>query len=625
MTNNKDEKIKVYEQNISDVRNSENPKMSYAGSLTGYASIDKPWRNNFCKNALNFQVPKQSIYDYMFKKAVKMKNATAIEYFSKKISYDEVLDKIEETSKAFKQYGIKEGDIVMALLPSIPESVYTIYALNKIGAIINPIDPRTKEEKLNKYVSEIHPKMIISLDMCIDNVCKVSRENNVDNIVSVSALESLPNVIKKLNKIVEIFKRKGNNFKSCDNDFIEWPDFIKNGKNYAGSTSCKYKENTLAAIIYTGGTTGTKKGVELSNENINSMVQQHASSGIPFEEGQRFLDFLPPFIAYGLVMAIHMPMSFGFTTNMVPIFEPKDFPKLILKNKPAYVFASPVHYESLLKYKGNKDLSFLTVPVSGGDSMTAEFEKQVDEELSKDNCPAKLGQGLGMTEAGGTISVPIPGKIKIGSVGTPFPNTIVSIFDPISQKELKYFEKGEICFTGPSLMKQYYNNPEETQKVLKKHEDGLVWLHTGDIGYIDDEGYLFHVDRIKRIINRGGLKVYPSEVEKIIKKDDNVSSCIVIGLSNEKERHVPIAHVVLKDDSIKMKTEENILINCDKVLDSESIPYGIKVRESIPYTLNGKVDYKALEDEGYDGIDYSSEIILNKTKSEEKEKIKTRK
>jgi long-chain acyl-CoA synthetase len=575
--------------------------------LTGFASIDKPWQQYFSKQAIDFNLQSQTMYDYMLKNAVRMKNATALNYYGTNISYGEVIEKIEACTKAFKQVGVDKGDIVTVLMPSSPEAVYIIYALNKIGATINPIDPRIKEEKLTKLLDEINPKMIVTLDLCSEVINQATKNHNVDNVVTVSAIESLPYGIRIINKCLENLKKYKTN-SHFDKPFIKWEDFINNGKSYKGKTDYAYDFDRTAAIIYTGGTTGSKKGVKLSNNNINSMVEQHRLSGIPFNAGQKFLDFLPPFISYGLVMAIHMPLSFGFETNMVPVFTPKDFPKLILKSKPAYVFASPVHYESLLNYTRKKDLSFLKVPVSGGDSMSAEFEQKVDDELKKCHCSSQLGQGLGMTEAGGTMSVPIPNKIRVGSVGVPFANTVVSVFDISTGKELPYYEKGELCFYGPSLMEEYLNNPEETQNVLHKHADGKIWLHTGDIGYIDEDGYVYHIDRIKRIINRGGLKVYPSEVEKIVSMQENVKQCIVVGVDNECERHVPIAHIVIDSMADKNVVESEIINICQHKLDDESIPFGIKVRDSIPYTLNCKVDYNALAAEGYDGVDFIDEV-----------------
>lgn len=575
--------------------------------LTGKPSIDKPWQQHFSQQAIDFKLDNETIYNYMLKNAKKMQNACAIRYFDTKISYNTLLAKIESTAKAFKNMGIEKGDIVTALLPSSPEAVYTIYALNRLGAIINPIDPRIKEDKLIKCLKEINPKLIVTLDLCSELISNASKNLNIDKIVSVSAIESLPYGIRKMNGFVEGLK--GHKVNSTpDNRFITWQNFINQGKNCIDKIDYEYDFDRTAAIIYTGGTTGTKKGVKLSNNNINAMVKQHELSGIPFHAGQKFLDFLPPFIAYGLVMAIHMPLSFGFETNMIPVFEPKDFPKLILKSKPAYVFASPVHYEALMNYKRKKDLSFLIVPVSGGDSMTAEFEERVNEEFARSNCKSKLGQGLGMTEAGGTMSVPIPKKIKAGSVGVPFANTLVSVFDVTTGKELSYYEKGELCFFGPSLMSEYLNNPEETSNVLRKHEDGKIWLHTGDIGYMDEEGYVYHVDRIKRIINRGGLKVYPSEVEKTILLHPNVHQCVVVSVDNEEERHVPIAHIILNDYSNILQTELEILDVCERKLDPESIPFGIRVRNDIPYTLNGKVDYKKLESDAYCEVDLSQDI-----------------
>lgn len=589
------------------------------GPPVGIPSIDKTWLKNFDETVVgNFSLDKMTMYQYMKQNVEKYpSNATTISFLGKKITNKELLRKIDDVTRALLALGVKKNDKVLLLLPSCPEAVYTVYALNRIGAVACPIEPMIKENNLDKTIEDIKPNLIISLDMCLPLVNKYC-DSKKRKVVSLSPVNSALFPIKMIFKC----KEKGftdYSYLSNFNNFIEWNDFLADGSNYNGHLPNECSDDNLAAIIYTGGTTGRKKGVKLSNYSINAMVHQHLSSGIPFQRGQKFLDFLPPFIVYGLVMAIHMPISLGFETLMVPMFKPKDFPELILKSKSEYIFASPVHYEELLKYTAfhDVDLSFIKLPVSGGDSMTMEFEEKVNEELVRCKANCKLGQGLGMSEAGGTIAVPFPGKVKLGSVGLPFHNTLIGIFEPGTDIEKGFYESGELCFSGPSIMQEYLNNKEETDLVLRKHSDGSLWLHTQDIAHIDEDGYLFFSSRIKRIINRGGLKVYPQAVEKVILKNKNVRNCVCVGVYNAIERHVPIVHLILNDDSKKEETLKELVSLCEQELETESIPYGYVIWDELPYTLNGKVDALSLE--------YTNEDDIIRTTSINHDKIKTKK
>jgi long-chain acyl-CoA synthetase len=367
-------------------------------------------------------------------------------------------------------------------------------------------------------------------------------------------------------------------------------------------------ENDVAAIIYTGGTTGVKKGVKLTNKNFNSLAYYHQICGIPHSHGQKMLNFMPPFIAYGVVDGMHMPLCVGWTIDMQPKFEFCDFPKTVEKGKYNILMASPVHYEFMQKYKSNKDFSFLDMAISGGDSMSKEFEIKMNKWFKEHNSDVVLGQGLGMTEASSVMTLPFPNKIKTGSVGFPFSITNMGIFEPGTTNEVVGNELGEICFYGDTIMKGYLNNSDDEKKVLIEHEDGKKWLHSGDIGFIDDEGYVFIVNRIKRIINRNGLKVFPSEIEKIAMKHPNVDMAVAVGVENEKERNVPILHLSLKNIEETNKTINEIIDMCRETFFEEYIPYGIKIRTQFPYTDNGKMDYIKLASEQYEGVIITKKI-----------------
>ncbi|MBQ0135366.1 MAG: long-chain fatty acid--CoA ligase, partial [Oscillospiraceae bacterium] len=375
----------------------------------------------------------------------------------------------------------------------------------------------------------------------------------------------------------------------------------------------EYKENKPVAIIYTSGTTGVPKGAQLTHDSINAVAFQYRYP-FPYNRGDRFLDIMPPFIAYGLSCGIHMPLTLGLTLVIIPAFVPEEFPNYILKYKPNFFMGVPAHFEYIVTSEKMKDvdLSFVKVAAMGGDALNPDLELAIDKFLKDHNSSSKVYKGYGMTEmsaaAASTLSC-INGE-KFGSVGVPFQHNVVSVFEPGTDHELKYGEIGEFCICGPGMMYGYFNNDEETDKVLIKHSDGKIWAHTQDVGYIDEEGFIYFKDRIKRIFVRpDGHNVWPSVIESTVIKHDAVKDCAVVGLPNPKGKNgkIPAAFVVLKDgvERDKAEIEKELREICLKEIperDGALLYYFI---DEIPHTPIGKVDYRALENGDWEIGEYS--------------------
>ena len=373
--------------------------------------------------------------------------------------------------------------------------------------------------------------------------------------------------------------------------------FVKDNSTFESSS---FDENHPAVFVYTSGTTGVPKGVKLSDAALNSVAVQMGYMGI-FNEGKPFLNIMPPFIAYGVTCGIHLPLCNGMKVVVVPNFSPDKFGDLVKKYKPASIMGVPAFYEALAQSKSivNMDLSFIECAGVGGDSFNISAEKKVNDFLANHNVPYKISKGYGMTEICSAAVACFAGYNKLGSVGIPFAQNVVSIFNPDTCEECTYNQDGEICFQVPSQMIEYHKNEEETKNILQIHSDGSSWIHSGDFGHMDEDGYVFIVGRIKRIIVRpDGHNVWPSVIENVLSEHEKIERCAVVAAnsSNRKNGRYPVAFVEpIDDDYDEEKLRKELFdLQSVKIHERESAEKIYFIKE-IPFTNVGKVDYQALE------------------------------
>ena len=572
---------------------------------TGYPSIDRPWEKYYSNSVLNFDFPKTTMYRCIYNNNAKCQNRIAMEYFGRSFSYRELFVQIDNTAKALVALGVKKSDIITIAMPTTPETVYLIYAISKIGAIANMIDPRTSKEGIYQYTREAKSKLFVTIDVCYKKIRGITKKTDIDTIISVSAGDSLPVSMYCAYKTSELFEfATHKKEKIVENEsLLKWDTFIKRKDEVTEIE--ENKDGTLpVAILHTGGTTGTPKGVVLSSECFNTIAYQYKLSGMHAFPGQRFLDIMPPFIAYGVGAGLHMPFVVGMTSILVPKFEPKKFPEMIKKLQPNHMAGVPSHWGNVLESKvlKNVDLSYLITPAVGGDAMNLALEKRANVFLNRHRAPNNIIKGYGITEQCSLATACVNDINAVGSVGIPLPQNIISIFDPDSGKELQYDQQGEVCIYGPTTMLGYFNNKKATDEMIRKHEDGRRWIHTGDLGYMDENGMLYIEGRIKRMIIRNdGFKVFPFTIENAIKTHKDVEDCIVVGVrdSDYSQGCLPKAHIILKPQHKKTERtiKKELVELCQKKLPEYSQPTDFKFREKFPYTLIGKVDFMALQEE----------------------------
>ena len=554
----------------------------------------EPWYKYYDKGG-KIEYPDLSIYQLIEKTCNAYPNNYAFEYYGNRITYKEFLIRIKKTASSLIELGVKEGDRVTICMPNTPVAVITFYAINMIGATASMIHPLSSENEIEFYLKESNSKYILTVDLVYDKLMKVVDNTNVDKIIVSSVSDDMS---KFMHFMYWFFSGRKNKIEKNDKA-IFYNELLKLGVYDRDMECCKRKLDDEAVILYSGGTTGSPKGIVLSNLNFNALAMQCHLMCDPAKAGDSILAILPIFHGFGLGVSIHTPLYIGMKVILIPDFRPRKFGSLIKKYRPNFITGVPTLYEALLKTKLRKnDLSSLTCVVSGGDTLLPSFKKTVDDFLREHGSSAQIRCGYGLTECTGASCLNPRREYRDNSIGIPLPDMKYKIVKIGTYNEVDEGEDGEICISGPTVMKGYLNNPDETAKTLVKHSDGRIWLHTGDIGCMDNDGFIYFKQRLKRMIVSSGYNIYPSYVEDIIKKHPKVDTCVVIGIPHEYKKQVAKAYIVLKDgEKINTSVKKSIKKYVEDNLSKYSWPYEYEYRDSLPTTLVGKVAYKKLEEE----------------------------
>ena len=559
-------------------------------------NIKTPWLKYYNDVPSHLNYPKGTMVGYFLEAVARFPEDIAIEYYGRTYTYRAFYEMIRDTAKSLKSQGVKEGDTIAICMPNTPEAILMFYAANMVGAIVSLIHPLSAEKEIQNYINGSGATFLLSLDLVYDKVHNIVDNTCVKKIVIASASDSLKTIKKFLYK----FKNRGAVPKiELTDDIMTWNEFLNYGYNYQGEIACLKSSCDPAVILYSGGTSGDPKGILLSNINFNALALSCHKMIEQSGEKESILAILPIFHGFGLGVCIHTTLCCGMRVVLIPSFSPKDFGSLLHKHKISIVCGVPSLFESLTKTKmGKNDLSKLKCAISGGDFMSKDLKNKVDEYFHEHGSSAEVRVGYGLTEASAAICVTPTGEYRESSIGIPFPDTYTKIVRVGTHDEVPYGEDGEICISGPTVMMGYLNNLEETIQTLQIHKDGRTWLHTGDIGSMDKEGFVYFKQRVKRIIISNGYNLYPSYIETIINSHPDVFTSTVIGIPHPKKVQVAKAFIVLKDGIKPSKdVEKSIRLYCEKNLARYSLPAVYEFRDSLPKTLVGKVAYRELEKE----------------------------
>ena len=560
-----------------------------------YASQAKPWLKYYDQKFIDQTLPALSAFEYVCQRSKNHLNDTALEYYGRKFTYADLIVNVKKTAAALRGAGVKKGDIITVVSIMTPEIIALFYAADMIGATLNLVDPRYSVEGIREYIEEVDSHLLVCLNVVYERCRQAAKRTNVEKVIVLSPADSLPPVMAVGYKLTTPDKNK------YASNVIRWKQFIKGGEGQSTAAE-PYDPDHACVVVHTGGTTGSPKGVMLTDDCFNGIALQFQAYPKLFHRGQKLMNVMPPFIAYGFACGIHLPLVLGFTVIIIPNLDPAKLGSLVLKHKPEHMFGVPTHYQQLAadpKLR-DKDLSFIINYAAGGDSLSRGAEQTVNDFLAAHGARYPIAKGYGMTEVSSAATVAAGLDNKPGSVGIPMVNTIIAAFEPGTDRELPIGERGELCISGPCLMKGYYNKPEETAILLRRHPDGRVWAHTGDMGYLDEDGFVYLDSRIKRmIIRHDGFKVFPSMIENVVSRHPAVHQCSVVGCADKDhtQGRLPFVYIVLKADITAKKKQviRELERMCAEELPEYVQPVAYKFISSMPMTPVGKVDYRQLE------------------------------
>ena len=560
-----------------------------------YASQAKPWLKYYDQKFIDQTLPALSAFEYVCQRSKNHLNDTALEYYGRKFTYADLIVNVKKTAAALRGAGVKKGDIITVVSIMTPEIIALFYAADMMGATLNLVDPRYSVEGIREYIEEVDSHLLVCLNVVYERCRQAAKRTNVEKVIVLSPADSLPPVMAVGYKLTTPDKNK------YASNVIRWKQFIKGGEGQS-TASEPYDPDHACVVVHTGGTTGSPKGVMLTDDCFNGIALQFQAYPKLFHRGQKLMNVMPPFIAYGFACGIHLPLVLGFTVIIIPNLDPAKLGSLVLKHKPEHMFGVPTHYQQLASDPKlrDKDLSFIINYAAGGDSLSRGAEQTVNDFLAAHGARYPIAKGYGMTEVSSAATVAAGLDNKPGSVGIPMVNTVVAAFEPGTDQELPIGQRGELCISGPCLMKGYYNKPEETAILLRRHPDGRVWAHTGDMGYLDEDGFVFLDSRIKRmIIRHDGFKVFPSMIENVVSRHPAVHQCSVVGCTDKDhvQGRLPFVYIVLKADTTAKKKQviRELERMCAEELPEYVQPVAYKFISSMPMTPVGKVDYRQLE------------------------------
>ena len=543
----------------------------------------------------DFRNAETTVFGALQDAASRYTSAPAIGFFGRTISFDALISDIEDTARALLFAGVKQGDAVTFMLPNCPQAVSVFYAINRIGAVANMIHTLSSGDEISYYLRKAKSQYIVTLDSFFEKVREATVDQNNVKIILTSISEEMP----LLTKIGFAVKNRGKKSPPVSAEHARYLRELKQQGKATDLPPICYKEDHTSVIFYSGGSTGLPKGICLSDYNMNSLGIQVADSvGHRITPGLKFLSAMPLFHGFGLGVGIHAFICNGMECVLVPQFTLDAYTKTLLKEKTNMLAIVPSMLEAFLRtdaFEG-KDLSFLMGIFCGADSCPAELQERMNAFLKAHHCSEQVREGYGLTETVTACLLNPLGHIKVGSIGLPMGETKCRIVKPGTFEDLPTGESGELILAGPSVMLGYLDDPQETAKVIRS-ENGERWLFTGDMCYMDEDGYVFFVQRLKRLIITNGYNVSPVQVELVINGVEGVQTSCVVGVKDKFAGQKVVACVVPANGSDEKSLRTKVLLECRQKLAEYAVPTGIRFLPELPLTKMGKIDFTRVEKE----------------------------
>ena len=558
----------------------------------------QPWLSHFGETPASLDYPPLSIFAMYKNNCKEHPDLDGLIFFGRKTKKALVLKQAEHMSRVFAGLGIKKGDTVIVCLPNTPQAVVSFYALNRLGAIPAPIHPLSAPAEIECYASLISAKAAITLDGFYPRFAAVQEKIKFEKIIVCSLKTEMPLITKIGFSLTMGRKIKPVPYSST---IINWAEieYKKGNELPEFENPDPLGADELALILFSGGSTGEPKAIMLSNKNCNALAMQMDAAGGPIAPGDKMLSILPIFHGFGLAVGIHTMQIFHGTCILIPKFKANTIAALVKKYKPQYMAGVPSLFDALTADKNFKKLKLDSFKglFCGGDSLSPEVKKRFDDMLKKGDSRIKLREGYGLTETVTACAILPREEYRDNTFGVPCPDNWIKVVKPGTEEECEPLEDGEICVSGPTVMIGYFNDPVTTAQVIKKHNDGRSWVHTGDVGCMDSDGFSYFKQRAKRIIKNSGIAVYPSQIENILNKHPSVRVSCVIGIPHENRGEDPKAFIMLKEGIEGTEALKQEIINfCKNELMPYSRPRIIEFIPKMPMTNVGKVAFRELEE-----------------------------
>ena len=542
--------------------------------------------------------PDATMFELVDRVAKQYPDEPAYEFYNKKTSYAQFIRRIERSARAFWAFGVRPGDAVTICLPNIPQALDCFYAVNRIGAVANMVHPLSAQNEIVYYLNVAESKVIVTADLFYEKVTAALKD--VDHPVTILTCrmqDELP-----LHLAALYLLKKGKDYlKFPQPPHLLWSEFLKQGDGAIELPALSFEKLRTAVILYSGGTTGVPKGICLTDLNFNACAMQAMEAiGLTFRTGLKMLSCMPLFHGFGLGINIHTVLIHGACCVLMPTFNPKTYAQMLRRKKPNFIAGVPTIFEALLHMPqlDHLDMGFLMGMFCGGDSLSVELKKKIDAFLREHHASIQVREGYGLTECVTASCLTPRDEHREGSIGLPFPDTVYAIVKPGTAEFLPPNTEGEIILKGPTLMTGYLKHPEETAQALRVLPDGDTWLYTGDLGSMDEDGYVYFRQRLKRLIITNGYNIYPGQLENIIDSCPEVAYSCVIGVKDPRRMQRVKAFIVPQEGQVPGEAlKERIMDQLRLHIAQYALPREIEFRTELPKTLVGKVAYRLLEEE----------------------------
>ncbi len=554
----------------------------------------KPWLKFYQHVPQTIDYPRVTMYEAVRQSADRCLDSIAYDFLDYTSTYRQFINEIDKCANSLAAIGLKKGERITISMPTSPQGIICFYAANKLGAVSSMIHPLSTTKEIEFYLNVAKSRFVLTLDAFYSKFKELKETTPLETLI----LTKIPDYLGII-KSIGFNLTKGRLIPKVPPDpMVKWWKDLMNG-NYPYAPQAKMDTDELAVILYSGGTTGVPKGIMLSNRNFISEGKQVSEWG-KLSDADSILAILPIFHGFGLGVCVNACFMGGGKSILVPQFTPEIVAQIISSKKPSFVIGVPTLFDALSRHpKMQKtNLSCLRATFSGADSLPRIVKERFEEMVKKQGGNVQLLEGYGLTEAVTAIMAMPIGHYREGSIGVPFPDMLAKIVGLGTTEEVTCGEEGEICVSGPAVMMGYLEHPEETANTLKRHADGKIWLHTGDVGSMDEDGFFYFKLRQKRMIKSSGMNVYPAQVEDILYRHHEVQEACIIGVPDQAQVQVVKGIVVLKNPAKAGPEMEKILIDyCREQLIKWSCPREIEFRENLPKTLVGKIAFNKLEEE----------------------------